>query len=148
MMAHTREAIREEAERHGTRQPTIIAVTVLTSIDSAELARMGIELSPRELTRRLALLTKEAGLDGVVASGQELELIRELCGKEFIIVTPGVRITETKDDQKRTSGPAEAILKGATYLVLGRAVLAATNPPETLAQVEKQIRDALSGQQE
>jgi len=148
MMAHTREAIREEAERHGTRQPTIIAVTVLTSIDSTELARMGIELSPRELTRRLALLTKEAGLDGVVASGQELELIRELCGKEFIIVTPGVRITETKDDQKRTSGPAEAILKGATYLVLGRTVLAATNPQETLAQVEKQIRDALSGQQE
>jgi len=148
MMAATREAIREEAETHGTRRPKIIAVTLLTSIDAAELARMGIGLSPRELVGRLALLTKEAGLDGVVASGQELELIRELCGKDFIIVTPGVRITETKDDQKRTSGPAEAILKGATYLVLGRTVLAATNPPETLAQVEKQIRDALSGQQE
>jgi orotidine-5'-phosphate decarboxylase len=148
MMAQTREAIREEAERHGTGQPTIIAVTVLTSIDGAELERMGIGLSPKDLTRRLALLTKEAGLDGVVASGQELELIRELCGKDFIIVTPGVRVTETKDDQKRTSGPGEAILKGATYLVLGRTVLAAANPEETLAQVEKQIRDALSGQQE
>ena len=148
MMAQTREAVREEAELHGTGQPTIIAVTVLTSIDGAELERMGIGLSPREITRRLALLTKEAGLDGVVASGQELELIREVCGKDFVIVTPGVRITETKDDQKRTSGPGEAILKGATYLVLGRTVLAATNPEETLAQVEKQISDALSGQQE
>jgi orotidine-5'-phosphate decarboxylase len=147
MMARTREAIREEAEIYGTRQPTIIAVTVLTSIDSAELARMGISLSPRELTGRLALLAKEAGLDGVVASGQELELIRELCGKDFVIVTPGVRITEAKDDQKRTSGPAEAILKGATYLVLGRTVLGAANPEETLSQVEKQINDALSGQQ-
>ncbi len=148
MMAQTREAIREEAEKHGIGQPKIIAVTLLTSIDGAELTRMGIGLSPRDLVGRLALLTKEAGLDGVVASGQELELIRELCGKEFIIVTPGVRIAETKDDQKRTSGPAEAILKGATYLVLGRTVTAAANPPETLAQVERQIRDALSGQQE
>ncbi len=148
MMARAREAIREEAEKSGIPQPRIIAVTLLTSIDSAELARMGIGMSPRELTGRLALLTKEAGLDGVVASGQELELIRDLCGKAFIIVTPGVRIAETKDDQKRTAGPAEAILKGATYLVLGRTVLAAANPAETLARVEKQISHALSGQQE
>ena len=108
---------------------------------------MGIRLSPKELTRRLALLTKEAGLDGVVASGQELELIRETCGKDFVVVTPGVRITEAKDDQKRTSGPAEAILKGATYLVLGRTVLAAPDPEEALDKVEKQIEDALSRQQ-
>ena len=147
MMEQTREAIEEEAERRMIRPPTIIAVTVLTSIDSAELGRMGIRLSPKELTRRLALLTKEAGLDGVVASGQELELIRETCGKDFVVVTPGVRITEAKDDQKRTSGPAEAILKGATYLVLGRTVLAASNPEEALALVEKQIEDALSRQQ-
>jgi orotidine-5'-phosphate decarboxylase len=147
MMKQTQEAVREEAEKRMIRRPTVIAVTVLTSIDSAELDRMGIRLSPKELTRRLALLTKEAGLDGVVASGQELELIRETCGKDFVVVTPGVRITEAKDDQKRTSGPAEAILKGATYLVLGRTVLAAPNPEEALAEVEKQIEDALSRQQ-
>jgi orotidine-5'-phosphate decarboxylase len=147
MMEQTGEAVREEAEKRMIRPPTIIAVTVLTSIDSAELGRMGIRLSPKELTRRLALLTKEAGLDGVVASGQELELIRETCGKDFVVVTPGVRITEAKDDQKRTSGPAEAILKGATYLVLGRTVLAAPNPEEALDKVEKQIENALSRQQ-
>ncbi len=147
MMEQTGEAVREEAEKRMIRPPTIIAVTVLTSIDSAELGRMGIRLSPKELTRRLALLTKEAGLDGVVASGQELELVRETCGKDFVVVTPGVRITEAKDDQKRTSGPAEAILKGATYLVLGRTVLAAPDPEEALDKVEKQIEDALSRQQ-
>ncbi len=146
MMAQTRQAVREEAEKRGVSQPTIIAVTVLTSIDGAELGRMGIDLSPKELTRRLALLTKEAGLDGVVASGQELELIREACGQEFVVVTPGVRVTEAKDDQKRTSGPGEAIRNGATYLVLGRTVLAAADPEGTLALVEKQIEDALSGQ--
>jgi orotidine-5'-phosphate decarboxylase len=147
MMEKTVEAVKEDAEKRMVRRPTIIAVTVLTSIDSAELGRMGICLSPEELTRRLALLAKEAGLDGVVASGQDLELIREACGKDFIVVTPGVRITEARDDQKRTSGPAEAILKGATYLVLGRTVLAAPDPEEALAQAEKQIQDALSRQQ-
>jgi len=148
MMSETRTAVYETAEKLGCRRPTIVAVTVLTSIDDAELKRMGLGVSAEELTRRLALLTKEAGLDGVVASGLEIELIRELCGRAFVIVTPGVRITATKDDQKRTIGPADAILKGATYIVLGRTVLSAKKPKETLAQVEEQIRDALSGQQE
>ena len=147
MMAETRAAVDETAEKLGRGRPTIVAVTVLTSIDDAELARMGLGVSAEELTRRLALLTKEAGLDGVVASGLEIELIRELCGKAFVIVTPGVRITETKDDQKRTIGPREAILKGATYIVLGRTVLTTKEPKETLAQVEAQIRDGFSGQQ-
>ncbi|MGA3175117.1 MAG: orotidine-5'-phosphate decarboxylase [Syntrophorhabdales bacterium] len=148
MMAQAREAVEEAAGTQAVRRPVIIAVTVLTSIDDAELKRMGIGMSPRELTRRLALLAKEAGLDGVVASGQEIDLIRESCGTEFVIVTPGVRISDTKDDQKRTAGPGEAIRKGATYIVLGRTVLAAKDPVETLAFVEEQIADALSGQQE
>jgi orotidine-5'-phosphate decarboxylase len=147
MMAATREAVDEATAKEGIARPTIIAVTVLTSIDDAELARMGIGMSPKELARRLAVLTKEAGLDGVVASGQELDLIRESCGKAFVIVTPGVRITEAKDDQKRTAGPAEAIRKGATYLVLGRTVLGAKDPLATLALVEEQIANALAGEQ-
>ena len=147
MMAATREAVSEAAAKEGLARPTIIAVTVLTSIDDAELARMGIGMSPREMTKRLAVLTKEAGLDGVVASGQELDLIRESCGKDFVIVTPGVRVTEAKDDQKRTAGPGDAIRRGATYLVLGRTVLAAQDPLATLALVEEQITDALAGKQ-
>ena len=89
-------------------------------------------MSAKDLTRRLALLTKEAGLDGVVASGQEIELIRDLCGKDFLIVTPGVRITERRDDQKRTISPGEAIRRGATYVVLGRTVLSTERPKSSL----------------
>ena len=147
MMRETGAAVDEAARKLGRPRPAIIAVTVLTSIDNDELARMGLGVSAEDLTRRLALLTKEAGLDGVVASGLELELIREACGKDFVIVTPGVRITETRDDQKRTIGPAGAILKGATYIVLGRTVLTTKAPKETLAKVEAEIKDALSGKQ-
>lgn len=144
MMTQAKEAIVAESEKLRVDCPKIIAVTVLTSMDDAELARIGVTKSAKEFTRTLALLTKEAGLDGVVASGQEIDLIRELCGKDFLIVTPGVRITETKDDQKRTSGPGEAIAKGATYIVLGRTVLTTESPKETLKKIEEQIRNALS----
>lgn len=144
MMTQAREAIATESEKLRVARPKIIAVTVLTSMDDAELARIGVTKSAKEFTRTLALLTKEAGLDGVVASGQEIELIREVCGKDFLVVTPGVRITETKDDQKRTSGPGDAIAKGATYIVLGRTVLTTDSPKETLKHVEEEIRNALS----
>jgi orotidine-5'-phosphate decarboxylase len=144
MMTQAKEAITIESERLRIDRPKIIAVTVLTSMDDVELARIGVTKSAKEFTQTLALLTKEAGLDGVVASGQEIDLIRDLCGNHFLIVTPGVRITETKDDQKRTSTPGEAIAKGATYIVLGRTVLATERPSETLKRVEEQIRNALS----
>jgi orotidine-5'-phosphate decarboxylase len=144
MMRKTRDAVAEASAKLGIERPRIIAVTVLTSIDDGELARMGIHLSAADLTRQLALLTKEAGLDGVVASGHDIEMIRELCGKDFWIVTPGVRTTDMKDDQKRTIGPGEAIRKGATFIVLGRTVLNTEHPRQTLKQVEDQIEDALS----
>jgi orotidine-5'-phosphate decarboxylase len=144
MMRETRDAVAEASVKLGVERPRIIAVTVLTSIDDAELARMGLHLSAADLTRHLALLTKEAGLDGVVASGHEIEMIRELCGDDFWIVTPGVRITDKKDDQKRTVGPGEAIRRGATFVVLGRTVLGTEHPKETLKRVEDEIGNALS----
>lgn len=146
MMHETGTALRKAAESLHIPRPIIIGVTVLTSIDDAELARMGVGLTAKEFTRRLALLAKEAGLDGVVASGLEIEMIREACGKNFVIVTPGVRITQTKDDQKRTIGPAEAIAKGATYIVLGRTVLTTEDPHATLKAIEGQIDDVLARQ--
>lgn len=144
MMRATRDALQEASQRLAVERPRVIAVTVLTSIDDAELARMGIRLSTAELTRNLALLTKEAGLDGVVASGHDIEAIRDACGKDFWIVTPGVRISDKKDDQKRTVGPGEAIRKGATFIVLGRTVLSTEHPKETLKRVKDEIEDALS----
>ena len=156
MMQQTRSTLLEASKKLLMDRPKIIAVTVLTSIDDAELQRLGLNVTAAEWTRTLTLLTKEAGLDGVVASGQDIETIRSLCGKAFIIVTPGVRLAEArqamevkdvKDDQKRVITPGEAVLKGATYIVLGRTVLTSKEPKATLKQVEEEIRRASSGQQ-
>jgi orotidine-5'-phosphate decarboxylase len=97
-----------------------------------------------ELTKKLALLTKEAGLDGVVAGGSEIEMIRDLCGKAFIIVTPGVRVDDKKNDQKRTITPREAIEKGATYIVLGRAVRDHQDPRGLLEKICEDISHAVT----
>lgn len=144
MMNETRQAVQNAVKTLTIQRPIIIGVTVLTSLDNAELERMGITITVEVLTRKLALLAKEAGMDGVVAGGSEIELIRELCGKDFVIVTPGVRIEEKKDDQKRTIGPVEAIQRGATYIVLGRAVRDNTNPRALLEKISREIADATS----
>ncbi len=125
-------------------RPKIIAVTVLTSMDDAEFKNMGIDISTSQLTKNLALLTKQAGLDGVVAAGADIEMIRELCGKDFVIVTPGVRIQEKKDDQKRVITPLDAIRKGASYIVLGRAIMDAEDPKALLDKTCKDLKNALS----
>lgn len=147
MMQSAKQALVDAGKNLAIERPRIIAVTVLTSLDDAELARIGIVLSAAELTKKLALLAREAGLDGVVASGQDAAMIRELCGKDFIIVTPGVRLAEGAHDQKRIITPKAAVQAGATYIVLGRAVLETPKPRETLTRIEQDIRDAVSGQQ-
>lgn len=144
MMNETRQALQNAVKSLNIRRPTLIGVTVLTSLDNGELERMGIHTSVDVLTKNLARLAKEAGMDGVVAGGAEIGLIRELCGKDFVIVTPGVRIDEKKDDQRRTIGPVEAIKRGATYIVLGRAVRDNPNPGALLEKIGKDIADAKS----
>jgi orotidine-5'-phosphate decarboxylase len=145
MMRETREVLNVSAKTFGLARPKVIGVTVLTSLDDGSLKKMGIGLSVMDLTRNLAVLAKEAGLDGVVAGGSEIEMIRGLCGPGFLIVTPGVRIEESKkDDQKRTIGPAEAVAKGASYVVLGRAVRDAANPQGLLERICEDIRVAVS----
>jgi orotidine-5'-phosphate decarboxylase len=145
MMRAAREALNETATTLGRERPRIIGVTVLTSIDDGTLGRMGITLPVAELTKNLALLAAEAGLDGVVAGGPEIGMIRGLCGPDFLIITPGVRLTEAKkDDQKRTIGPAEAVARGATYIVLGRAVRDSEDPPALLENICAEIASALS----
>jgi orotidine-5'-phosphate decarboxylase len=149
MMQETRSVLQEASKKLVMERPRIIAVTVLTSLDDSELQRLGLPVTAADWTRKLTLLTKEAGLDGVVASGHDIEMIRSLCGKAFIIVTPGVRIDQAmenaKDDQKRTITPGEAIRRGATYIVLGRTVLASKNPKETLKQIEEEIQRVAPG---
>jgi orotidine-5'-phosphate decarboxylase len=144
MMKETGVALHDAVRNLGLHKPKIIGVTVLTSLDELELKRVGFEMPVIELTKKLALLTKEAGLDGVVAGGSEIEMIRDLCGKDFIIVTPGVRVDDKKNDQKRTITPQEAIGKGATYIVLGRAVRDHRDPQGLLEKISEDISRAIA----
>jgi orotidine-5'-phosphate decarboxylase len=139
MIMAAREALYETAKNYCIERPKLIAVTVLTSIDEMELRRMGIDIEIQILTANLALLAKEAGLDGVVAAGPDIEMIRDGCGKGFIIVTPGVRIAARGDDQKRTISPFEAIAKGATYIVLGRTLMDSDDPKAFLKRISMEI---------
>lgn len=140
MMEAAAGAARHTAKQLGTRKPAILAVTVLTSLNRQALKAVGIESSVEEQVARLARLAKKGGLDGVVASPQEIHLIRKACGKDFIIVTPGVRPAETaKDDQKRVMTPREAIEAGADYLVIGRPIQHAGDPVEAVERIVEEI---------
>ncbi len=129
MMRRAREAVDDAWDGTGKR-PLLIAVTILTSFDDAQLAEVGIASTMAEEVKRLAALAHACGLDGVVASPMEIDLIRETCGNDFLIVTPGIRPKEDmgKDDQKRVLTPGEAVRRGADYIVIGRPIIQAPNP--------------------
>ena len=112
------------------RRPAIIAVTVVTSMDVASLSQVGISSSVQEEVVRLATLARDAGLDGVVASPNEIEIIRERVARDrFMIVTPGVRPAWAESgDQKRIATPAEAVRRGADFIVIGRPITASPDP--------------------
>jgi orotidine-5'-phosphate decarboxylase len=129
MMRAAAEAAHDSAAARGAKPPLVIAVTVLTSMSQAALAETGVVIEMMDQVLRLAELTKEAGLDGVVASPRETAAIRRRCGAGFTIVTPGIRSASApKDDQERTMSPGEAIAAGASYIVVGRPIIAAADP--------------------
>ena len=129
MMRAARTAAHEEAARIGRAPPLVIAVTVLTSLDDVMLRQVGVGTAVLDQVVRLAALTQQSGLDGVVASPQEIAAIRSRCGSAFAIVTPGIRgADDAKGDQQRTATAAEAVTAGATYLVVGRPIIAASDP--------------------
>ena len=131
MMSEARAALEEVP---GTR-PLLIAVTVLTSLNEADLTRQGIPSSPAEQVLRLAEMTSDAGLDGVVCSAAETSLLRERFGGGFVLLTPGIRRTkDAQGDQKRVVGPAEALAMGSTYLVVGRPITQAASPAQALRE--------------
>ena len=133
--------------------PQLLAITILTSMDSASLRKVGIAGPPSKRVVQLARLAQKARMDGVVASPQEVRAIRRACGKEFLIVVPGIRPTvdtagkaskrNKADDQARIATPAEAIRAGADYLVIGRPITAAPDPQSAARAILEEISSAL-----
>jgi len=131
----------------GMDRPRLLAVTILTSMDQKAIREVGIGGSPKSSVPKLAKLAKSSGVDGVVASVQEAKAIRKVCGRDFLIVTPGVRPKEKGasskgDDQARTATPTEAIRAGADYIVVGRPILAADDPRAAAQAIVDEIAAA------
>ncbi len=123
--------------------PKLLAITVLTSHDESALARLGLSGGITACVRRLALLALEAGMDGVVASPHEVELIREACGRDFLVVTPGIRPAgASRGDQARAAAPAAALRAGASYLVVGRPITEAADPAEAARAILTEMQSA------
>jgi orotidine-5'-phosphate decarboxylase len=141
MMRRTAQAVAESADAAGQNRPSIIAVTVLTSANEISLAEAGWRCNPDELVRRFSLLAEASGMDGVVASPREVNIIRSTIKKPgFLVVTPGIRpIGSASSDQKRVTTAREAIMAGADYIVVGRPILKANDP----ARVAQQILDEM-----
>ncbi len=134
-------ASREILEPYGADRPLLIGVTVLTSMEQSDLAEIGLDLPPQQQVMRLAHLTKNSGLDGVVCSAQEAHMLKSELGLSFKLVTPGIRPAGSAvGDQKRIMTPAEAINAGSDYLVIGRPITQAENPSVVLEQINLSLR--------
>lgn len=143
MMAEGMKAVKEAAAELGRPAPKLIAVTVLTSMDEAQWKPLNYARPIGEEVLDLAALTKESGLDGVVASPREAAGIRERCGKDFLIVTPGVRPAwAVSNDQSRIATPAAAIGNGSTHLVVGRPITRAENKQEAVRKILEEMEGA------
>jgi orotidine-5'-phosphate decarboxylase len=145
MMQAAARAARESSAKLGRPAPLMIGVTVLTSMDHEALHAIGVERPVLDQVIALARLTQQAGLQGVVASAQETAAIRQACGPDFQIVTPGIRGASAgaeRNDQSRTMGPAEAIKAGASFIVVGRPIIAAQDPRTAAAAIVDELRFA------
>jgi orotidine-5'-phosphate decarboxylase len=147
-------AARDASKLPKPQRPNLLGVTILTSLDGASLREVGIAGPASRRVVKLARLAKQAGLDGVVASAQEVRAIRRACGKDFLIVVPGVRpdvggrLGRAKkpktDDQSRIATPTDAIRDGADYIVVGRPITAAPDPESAARSVLDEVSAALS----
>lgn len=131
------------AARAGESLPLLVGVTVLTSLDRADLKRLGQTGEPQEIAARMANVVKGSGCDGVVASAHEVASIKQECGAEFLVVTPGIRPAgASADDQARVATVARAVDAGSDFLVVGRPILRAPDPGLAAAEIREQIEMA------
>ncbi len=134
----------KDAVSQSSHQPLLIAVTILTSMNEAALKEVGLTKSPQEHVLELASLAHHAGLDGVVSSALEVQVLRKHFGPEFQLITPGIRPKDSAiGDQKRVMTPVEAITSGASFLVIGRPITQATDPINVLMQINQDIGSIL-----
>ena len=133
-------AARDALVSFSGKRPYLIAVTALTSLGPEDLSQIGFQESPRQLVERLAALTQRAGLDGVVCSSQEASLLKASLGKDFLLVTPGIRPRNAESgDQKRIMTPTEALQAGSDYLVIGRPITQSPSPLRALEAIVQEI---------
>jgi orotidine-5'-phosphate decarboxylase len=131
-----------EAIANKNNKPLLIAVTVLTSMEQPDLAGIGLDVTPLQQVERLAKLSKQSGMDGVVSSAQEIGLIKDLCGKNFLTVTPGIRPAgSAAGDQRRIMTPLQAVNAGGDYMVIGRPITQADNPQQTCIDIINSLQD-------
>ncbi len=143
MMAQAGETARLESEKLGTPRPLLLAVTVLTSLKEEQLRDIGINDRILEQVLRLAKLAREEGMDGVVCSPQEIEIIKQELGPDFLVVSPGIRPEwAAAQDQKRILTPSQAIQKGVDYMVIGRPITKASSPSEAFSKILEELHDA------
>lgn len=145
MMQTAAQTLKSYCEEHKCRKPLLLGVTILTSLNTADLIDMGIIRSTNEAVHNLARMAKKAGLDGVVCSPQEIELVKRACGREFLTVTPGIRpVWSEKNDQQRITTPRDAVKKGTEYIVVGRPIVQASQfnmtPLEALKRIEEEMK--------
>ena len=141
MMEAAAKAVKETAEELGVERPKLIAVTILTSMDEEQFADLNYKNTIPEQVVALAKLAKAAGLDGVVASPKEAAAIREACGPDFLIVTPGVRPAGSAlDDQSRVTTPAQAFANGSTHIVVGRPIMKAETRKQAAEAIVEEIK--------
>ena len=144
MMRLTVKEVERVSRQQKLRRPIMLGVTVLTSLGQEDLQRLGVQHKIADQVVRLALLTKEAGMDGVVASPHEVADIRHACGQRFVIVTPGIRPAESqRNDQQRIMTPADAVRAGVDYIVVGRPILEAQNPVMAARAIVAEMEEGL-----
>jgi orotidine-5'-phosphate decarboxylase len=139
MIKRTVTEVNKACRTESLRRPKLLGVTVLTSLDAGDLKAVGVSGSVRQQVLRLARLAKDCGMDGVVASPNEIEWIRQECGSRFLIVTPGIRPAAVADDQKRVATPGAAIRAGADYLVVSRPIRDAPDPVRAAREIVADI---------
>jgi len=145
MMEEAVAAVNRVVKETGVPRPMILAVTVLTSLNDGDLTQLGFNCPASELTLRLSKIAQDSGVSGVVASAYDIENIRTACGRDFIIVTPGIRdALKRDDDQKRTATVRDAIMRGADYIVVGRPIRKAVDPVQKVEEIVNEIAEGLA----